>query len=163
MRTPLPGNPNHNAEHTRQRVTNAEDAARLVDAALDALDTLEPLVEEETRLLKAGKVRDALAMALTKHGAAQDYTRCLEMLKGNAIAIGRFQPERLDELKERHAAFSAAMALNLAVVSTARTVSEGLLRDLADAMGRNASPKTYARGAITRKAGTMPLALSRMS
>lgn len=163
MRTPPQGSPAHNSEQSRPRVTNAEDAAKLVDAALAALDALEPLVMEETRLFKAGKVREALGMAMTKNTAAQYYTRCLEVLKGNAIAIGRFQPERLDELKERHGGFSAAMALNLAVVSTARTVSEGLLRDLADAMGRNASPKTYSNGTITRKAGTMPLALSRMS
>lgn len=147
----------------RPRITNAEDAAKLVDTALDALDALAPLIEEETKLFKAGKVRDALGTAMQKNSAAQNYTLCLEILKSNAIAIGRFQPDRLGELRMKHEAFSDMMALNLAVVSTARTVSEGLLRDLANAMGRNASPKTYSNGHVTRKAGTMPLALSRMS
>lgn len=145
----------------RLKVTRAEDAEQLVASALDALDQLEPLIDDETRLFKAGKAREALALAVEKNRAAQAYTLCLETLKHNAIAIGRFQPPNLEELRSRHEGFSSKMALNMAVVATARTVSEGLLRDLADAVGQNASPKTYVRGGITRKAGTAPLSISK--
>jgi hypothetical protein len=146
---------------TRLKVSNPEEAEALVASALAALDRLEPLIAEETRLFKIGKVRDALQMALDKNEAAQGYTRCLEALKTNAIAIGRFQPGQLGELRDRHEVFSSSMALNMAVVATARTVSEGLLRDLADTVGGNSTPKTYFRGGVMRKAGTTPLAISR--
>lgn len=145
----------------RLKVTRAEEAEQLVSSALEALDRLEPLIEEETRLFKAGKAREALNLAVEKNEAAQIYTLCLETLKNNAIAIGRFQPANLEALRSRHEGFSAKMALNMAVVATARTVSEGLLRDLADAVGKNGSPKTYVRNGVTRKAGTAPLAVSR--
>lgn len=147
----------------RLRVSNPEEAQALVTSAVEALDALEPLIDEETRLFRAGKAREALSLALQKNEAAQIYTRCLEALKNNAIAIGRFQPDELDLLRSRHEAFSSKMALNMAVVATARTVSEGLLRDLADSIGQNASPKTYARGGVTRKPGTAPLSLSKVS
>lgn len=147
----------------RLRVSNLEDAQTLVASALDALNRLEPLIDEETRLFKGGKVRDALRMAVEKNQEAQAYTRCLEALKTNAIAIGRFQPDDLDLLRDRHEVFSAKMALNMAVVATARTVSEGLLRELADAVGQNAGPKTYIRGGMSRKPGTAPLSLSKVS
>lgn len=147
----------------RLRVSNLEDALTLVASAIHALDRLEPLIDEETRLFKLGKVRDALTMAVEKNEAAQTYTRCLEALKSNAIAIGRFQPDDLDLLRDRHEAFSTKMALNMAVVATARTVSEGLLRELADAVGQNSGPKTYVRGGISRKPGTAPLSLSKVS
>jgi hypothetical protein len=156
-----PSSPAPERSDARLRVSTPEEAHRLVSSALEALDTLEPLIEEETLRFKAGRVREALSMALDKNEAAARYTRCLEALKGNAIAIGRFQPEGLDALRERHDAFSRKMALNMAVVATARTVSEGLLRELADSVGQNASPKTYARGGISRKPGTAPLSLSR--
>ena len=156
----LQGKPVERAD-TRLKITRAEDAEQLVASALEALDRLEPLIEEETRLFKSGKAREALSLAVEKNQAAQIYTRCLESLKHNAIAIGRFQPANLDPLRARHEAFSAKMALNMAVVATARTVSEGLLRDLADAVGENGSPKTYVRGGVTRKAGTAPLSISR--
>jgi hypothetical protein len=146
---------------TRLKVTRPDEAETLVAAALEALDHLEPLIEEETAFFKAGKVREALHLALAKNEAAQAYTRCLETLKSNAIAIGRFQPSGLDDLRARHEAFSAKMALNMAVVATARTVSEGLLRDLADAVGKNGAPRTYHRGGVSKKAGTAPLALSK--
>ncbi|MCA0406087.1 MAG: hypothetical protein LCH39_08060 [Proteobacteria bacterium] len=146
----------------RLRVTNPEEAQRLVLSALEALDGLEPLIEEETDHFKAGRVREALGMALDKNAAASRYTLCLEALKGNAIAIGRFQPPELETLRARHDAFQRKMALNMAVVATARTVSEGLMRELADSLGQNASPKVYApRAGVTRKPGTTPLAVSR--
>lgn len=147
----------------RVRISSPEEATTLVISALDALDKLEPLIVEETRLFKIGKVREALDLAMEKNAAAQIYTRCLEILKNNAIAIGRFQPENLDRLRSRHEEFSARMALNMAVVATARTVSEGLLRDLADTIGQNASPMTYVRGGVNRKPGTAPLSLSKVS
>jgi hypothetical protein len=155
----------HIAEHAdaRPRVSKPEEAQALIHSAIDALDRLEPLIEEETRLFKAGKVREALGMAVEKNEAAQLYTRCLESLKTNAIAIGRFQPDTLDSLRGRHEEFSSKMALNMAVVATARTVSEGLLRNLADAVGQNAAPKTYIRGKLAGKPGTAPLAISKVS
>jgi hypothetical protein len=143
------------------RVASPEDAEALVDFALATLDALEPLIAEETRLFKAGKIRAGLALALTKAQSVQRYTLALEGLKRNAVAIGRFRPERLDELRARHEAFGEAMALNTLVIATARTVSESLLRELADGLGRNASVTTYGNAAIRRKPGTVPLAVSR--
>lgn len=146
----------------RPKVTRPEEAETLVASALSALDALEPLIEQETELFRKGRVRDALSLAMAKNEAAQGYTRCLEVLKSNAIAIGRFQPPNLGSLRSRHEAFARLMSLNMAIVSTARTVSEGLMRDLADTLGQNASPKTYSRGGGThRKAGTAPLAISK--
>jgi len=158
-----PAKPEPNRTDPRPKITNAQEAETLVQSALAALDTLEPMIEEETRLFRNGKLRDALALALEKNEAAQHYTRCLEMMKTNAIALGRFQPEALELLRQRHEVFTRLMSLNMAVVATARTVSEGLMRELADTMGQNASPKTYIRGAIIRKPGTAPLSLSKMS
>lgn len=146
----------------RPKVTRAEEAETLVASALSSLDALEPLIQQETELFRKGRVREALALAMQKNEAAQSYTRCLEVLKSNAIAIGRFQPGNLPALRERHEAFARLMSLNMAIVSTARTVSEGLMRDLADTIGQNASPKTYLPGGgLHRKAGTAPLALSK--
>lgn len=149
------------ATQERPRVLSAENAEELVSATLAALDRLEPLIREETELFRIGKVREALALAMDKNDAAQAYTLCLEYLKSNAIAIGRFQPQGLPDLKTRHEAFAELMRLNMAVVATARTVSEGLMRDLADAIGKNNTPTVYARGTIVRKPGTAPLSVSK--
>ncbi|MCA4908917.1 MAG: hypothetical protein ING72_01100, partial [Methylobacterium sp.] len=119
----------------RPKVTRPDEAESLISSALAALDILEPLIEEETDLFRKGRLREALSLAMAKNEAAQNYTRCLETMKANTIAIGRFQPPNLERLKARHEAFARLMSLNMAVVATARTVSEGLMRDLADTLG----------------------------
>lgn len=157
-----PGAPAPERPDPRPKVTRPEDAETLVASALSALDKLEPIIERETELFRKGQVREALSLAMDKNAAAQVYTRCLETLKSNAIAIGRFQPSGLPDLRSRHEGFARLMSVNMAVVATARTVSEGLMRDLADTLGQNASPKTYLRGgSVQRRAGTAPLALSK--
>ncbi len=157
-----PNTPAPEGSDLRPRVTNAEEARRLILSALEALDALEPLIEAETALFRAGRIREALDMALDKNAAAARYTLCLESLKSNAIAIGRFQPPGLELLRKRHDSFHGKMALNMATVATARTVSEGLIRELADRLGQNATPKVYGpRSGVSRKPGTKPLAVSR--
>ncbi len=143
------------------KITRAEDAEQLVTSALEALDRLEPLIEEETRLFKSGKAREALNLAVEKNQAAQIYNPLPRVAEAQRHCDRTVPTGQSRTTPARHEAFSAKMALNMAVVATARTVSEGLLRDLADAVGKNGSPKTYVRGGVTRKAGTAPLSISR--
>ncbi len=148
----------------RARITTAADAQTLVTAALDALDTLEPIVETETRILKAGQIREALTLTEAKTKAAADYLELIETLKGNAIALGRFRPPGLDLLKRRHQGFADSLALNAAVLSTARTVSESLIRELSSEIAGSINPQGYgARGHATSAytARTQPLAISK--
>ena len=73
--------------------------------------------------------------------------RLIDTLKTNAIAMGRFRPSGLELLKQRHRAFSDMLALNAAVLTTARTVSESIIRELSSEIGGRTSPQGYgARG-----------------
>ncbi len=149
---------------TRPRVANADEAQRLVNAALDALDLLEPVIAEETALMRDGKLQPALALFSGKSQAAQRYQRALEDLKANAIALGRFAPPALALLKKRHESFSDLMSLNMAVLGTAKTVSESIIRELATDVGQARSPQGYgARGQPTSgyKTPVAPLAVSK--
>ncbi len=136
---------------TRPRVANTTEAEALVGAALDALDTLEPVIAEETALMRDGKLNAALDLSDRKSLAAQRYQRSLEDLKANAIALGRFTPPGLALLRKRHEAFSELMSLNMAVLGTAKTVSESIVRELATDVGQARSPQGY--GAYGQPAG----------
>jgi hypothetical protein len=150
----------------RQRVITAVEAEALVLAALDALEALEPLIGEETALLRDGRVRNALDLSDVKAEAAGRYQRCLEDLKANAIALGRFAPPSLPLLRRRHETFAELMELNMAVLGTTRTVSESLMRELAATVGHGHQPQGY--GAYGQAMGTYrpqatPLAVSKDS
>jgi hypothetical protein len=148
----------------RPRAATAMDADALVIAALDALDALQPLIADETALLRDGKVAAALDLAERKSAEALRYQRALQDIKANAIALGRHAPASLALLRQRHEQFSGLMALNMAVLSTARTVSESLVRELAVDVGQARSPQGY--GAYGQRVGgygapPAPLAVSK--
>jgi hypothetical protein len=135
----------------RPRVTTPVEAEAVVSAAIDALDLLEPVIAQETALLRDGRMKDALDLSDRKAPAAQQYQRALEDLKSNAIALGRFAPPSLPLLKKRHESFSELMSLNMAVLGTAKTVSESIIREMATEMGQARSPQGY--GAYGQPAG----------
>jgi hypothetical protein len=127
----------------RPRVASATEAEALVNAAILALDALEPVIAEETALLRDGKIKSALDLSDRKGPTAQVYQRALEDLKANAIALGRFAPPALAQLRQRHESFSELMSLNMAVLGTAKTVSESIIRELANDVGQARSPQGY--------------------
>ena len=148
----------------RPRAATPEEADALIGAALDCLETLEPLIAEETALLRDGRIEQALALIDEKAPAARRYQRALEDLKANAVAIGRFAPPSLPLLRRRHALFAELMNLNMAVLGTAKTVSESILREVASDVAQAAIPQGY--GAHGRPPGgyrtpVAPLAVSK--
>ncbi|MGL5114066.1 MAG: hypothetical protein ACRC7G_09505 [Beijerinckiaceae bacterium] len=154
----------HARNDPRPRAATAMDADALVLAALDALEALQPLIAGETALLRDGKVSAALDLADRKSAEALRYQRALEDIKANAIALGRHAPASLALLRQRHETFAELLALNMAVLSTARTVSESLVRELATDVGQAKSPQGY--GAYGQRVGgyrtaPAPLAVSK--
>jgi hypothetical protein len=150
----------------RASVTGPDDAESLVQAALRMLAALAPVIAEETQLLRDGRVKAALELTEIKNTAALAYQRALEDLKANAIAIGRYTPPSLPDLRAQHEAFAQDMALNMAVLGTAKTVSESLMRELAADVAQSHSPQGY--GAYGQSAGgyrtpAAPMAVSKIT
>jgi hypothetical protein len=128
----------------RLKVQSREDAQRLVGDVTATMAALETVLEAETTHLRAGRLRDGLAGADRKGELAGAYMRGLEACKANAIALARFAPDEVDTLKAAHTGFQRVVERNQVVLATARAVSEGLVRSLADEMGRAARPEIYA-------------------
>ncbi len=127
----------------RVRVQNREDAERLVGNVTTVMAALESLLDVETRHLQAGRLREGLAEEQRKSQLAGEYLRGLEACKSNAVALARFAADRIEVLKDAHAGFRRAVERNQVVIATARAVSEGLVRGLADDMTRSANPQVY--------------------
>ncbi len=154
------------SEAEKYRVTNASEAHALVEGALAALDMLEPLIAEETSLLREGLTRQALSLSVRKAEAAGVYTRALEALKGNAIALGRFAPDELALLRRRHDNFSELLTYNMVILTTARSVSEGIMREISAQAEPLTNPSGYGpngrspKSEYTRPTGA-PIAVSK--
>lgn len=115
----------------RPRVADALSARALIEAVLEALGSLSHLVGEETELVRAGRLPEAMTREPRKTELAGIYMRGVEQVKLNAVALARFVPEHVKRLKEAHLAFQNLIETNQIVLATARAVSESVIRDLA--------------------------------
>jgi hypothetical protein len=132
------------ADAARRPVATREDAEILLAALTAALAELEGVLERETALIAAGRIREGLAEEARKSELSSAYMLQLQRAKANVVVLARLAPEPLRSFRERQAAFERVMNRNQIVIATARAVSEGLIRGLAEAMQRETRPNVYA-------------------
>ncbi|WP_420101568.1 hypothetical protein [Bosea sp. (in: a-proteobacteria)] len=115
----------------RPRVSGPAEARALIEAVLEALGALSHLVGEETELVRAGRLPEAMTREARKTELAGIYMRGVEQVKLNAVALARFAPDLVRRLKDAHLSFQLLIETNQLVLATARAVSESIIRDLA--------------------------------
>ena len=148
----------------RTQITTNHDAEALLTRIGDSMVALVKIFEEETSLVKAGRLSEASGLAEEKAALASQYLREIEILKANAPFLGRAVPTLIDELRKAHAAFREILSLNLRVVATAQSVAEGIMRGAASQAAARVAPKGYsADGRMSGKAPVRPVMLSRSS
>jgi hypothetical protein len=119
------------------------------------VDRLIEVLGEETRLIRTARLAAASALTDTKSQISERYIKAHATLKRAGQELSRLAPDELSHLRERHQELEAAISLNLAVLSTARTVSETLIRDVAQAAAnRQGRQETY--GADAKQATSAP-------
>ena len=148
------------------RIIDRASADAFVAGLLATMRDLDAVLARESEGVRAGRLREALGQSARKSELAAAYLNGLEAAKANAIALARFAPSGIGALKAAHRQFSAAVEANQRVLATARMVSEGLIRTLADEIGQARTPKVYGRRSAPpspygRGAAAGPLVLSR--
>ena len=125
------------------QVTSAEIANKLVTALLCAMDDLLKLLERETALVRAGKLKSAGELAAEKDDKAAYYTRLMLVARDEIRALAVYDPDGVEALKRRHELFRAEVQINLAVLATAREVAEELMRSVAVEVGQSTGAPVY--------------------
>jgi hypothetical protein len=142
----------------RPVIRSDAEAVMLTNAALDALEALEPVIERESALLAEGDANAAIALGKEKEGLARAYIQAIEAVKSNAIALRRLRPDAIDLLKERHDSFAGILAHNLQVLTTARSVSESIIREVSVDVARASKLPSYGPGSTQKRGGMRPVA-----
>ena len=127
----------------QSQVATRQEAELLLAALTSALDELEGVLESETALIGAGRLRDGLAEEGRKSELTAAYVLLLQRAKANVVVLARLVPEALGAFRSRQSAFERGMGRNPTVIATARAVSEGLIRGLSEAVQREARPNAY--------------------
>ena len=119
-------------------------AGGLLCARLAAtMDSLIETIERETALVRKGRLSDATAIQVEKARLAKQYVEEMDTVKVNSAALGRLVPEQIEKLRRKHGEFQSLLQINLAVLATAREVSEDIIRSVAQRVGAHERARTY--------------------
>jgi hypothetical protein len=146
-------------------VDTGAEADLLISHLLDVMDALLDMVEEETRLVRAGKLDQVATLEQSKAELSRLYLADMQRIKANQPNIATLAPARLEDLRKRHDEFRAVLQINLTVLATAHAVSESIMRGVSEELARKAQPQAYgASGHVMAppKGGTQPLTVSRV-
>jgi hypothetical protein len=139
-------------------------ARKLASDLLEVMNALLGLIESETELVRAGKLREAMAFGPKKTELSRRYVGALGHLKASQKYLSQATPELLTTLHRHHDVFRAMLQVNLTVLATAHAVSENIVRGVNAEMQRRNIPNTYTaagRRAAPGPRHITPLAVSR--
>jgi hypothetical protein len=140
------------------------DARKLAEGLMEVMSALLGVIERETELVRAGKVREAMALEGKKTELSRRYVGTIAHLKNSQSYLARATPELLTALHRHHDTFRAMLQVNLTVLATAHAVSEGIVRGVNAELQRRNVPNTYTAAgqrAAPSPRNISPLAVSR--
>ena len=140
------------------------EVRRLAEELMDVMSALLGVIERETELVRAGKLREAMASEPKKTDLSRRYVGAVTHLKASQKYLFQVAPELLSTLHRHHDVFRAMLQINLTVLATAHAVSEGIVRGVNTEMQRRNIPNTYTaagRRATPGPCNIRPLAVSR--
>jgi hypothetical protein len=140
------------------------DARKLAEGLMDVMSTLLGVIERETELVRAGKLREAMALEPKKTELSRRYVNAIGLLKASQRYLSQTAPELLNTLHRHHDTFRAMLQINLTVLATAHAVSESIVRGVNAEMQQRNIPNTYTaagRRATPGPRHMTPLAISR--
>ena len=141
------------------------EAQQVIGHLNDVMQALIGVVEEETKLVRAGKLADAMRLGGEKTNLARLYLGDTSRLQVSLDFLAKSAPGVLGMLRERHNTFRSMLQVNLTVLATAHAVAEGIIRGVSNEITRQATPSTYgASGRQTQPSprNARPLAVSRV-
>jgi len=146
------------------QASSASDARKLAEDLMDVMSALLGVIERETELVRAGKLREAMKLEEQKSELSRRYVSAVGNLKSAQKYLSQAAPELLTTLHRHHDAFRAMLQINLTVLATAHAVSEGIVRGATTEIQRRNIPNTYTaagRRATPGPRHMTPLAVSR--
>ena len=140
------------------------EARKLADKLMEAMSALLAVIERETELVRAGKLREAMTFEPRKAELSKNYVNAVGQLKASQKQLAQAAPELLKTLHRHHDVFRSMLQINLTVLATAHAVSESIVRGVNAEIQRRNIPNTYGASgrhvAPTARHNT-PLAVSR--
>jgi hypothetical protein len=139
-------------------------AQTLAAEIVGLMDSLEPVLEQETTLARTGRLANATGLQTRKAELAAGYITATQRLKAMAPRLSTPARAALAPMGKRHERLRTILQMNMTVVATAHAVAQDLIRGAAAEVLRRDAPQTYgssgrANEPPARKAG--PVVINR--
>lgn len=108
-----------------------------------ALRALVDIMNEETTLLRRGKISEASELAAQKADLAQKYVGLARAIQSNAAELKVKVPHLLQKLQQGQIALATQMAENMRVLATAKALSEDIVNSVAKQLGQQNQTSAY--------------------
>jgi len=145
-------------------ITTTAEAEQAIVTVAGLIEKLSNLIEQETKLVRAGQLRSATGLGVEKAQLAGELYSCGERLKASAKFLGKAAPAQCALLSRVQEAFRAVLQRNLIVLATTHAVSEGIMRKLSGDLAKKSAPQIYGasgRATVPSSKYGQPLAISR--
>lgn len=150
---------------TSQAPAGKSEVIAMIAHLSGVMDELLAVIEQETALVRAGKLSDAAQLSQRKTDLAAAYMSDAMRLKASPGMTAHLARHEIDDLRQRHDLFHALLQINLTVLATAHAVSEGIMRGVHEEVTRKSVPQTYGasgRAAAPPRSASQPLTVSRV-
>jgi hypothetical protein len=146
-------------------VENPTEGEALIQHLFEVMAALLGTVEQETALVRAGKLIEAAKLEPIKTELSNMYVADTARIKANQKYLEQVAPALANELRASHDQFRAVLQINLTVLATAHAVSESIMRGVSSELARKATPQGYGasgRSAAPPPSSQQPLTVSRV-
>jgi len=152
------------ASASPQTISNSADAAAAVAHLNEVMDALLMVVDQETTLVRDGRLNAVVQLEEAKTNLAKHYIADVARLRASAPYLEAKEPKLLNALRERHTNFHAQLQLNLTVLATAHAVAEGIVRGISAELTQKSRPQVYGatgRHVAARPNQSLPISVAR--
>jgi len=108
-----------------------------------SLRALVDVMNNETTLLRAGKLLAASELAAEKAELAQKYVGLARAIQSNVTEIKEKAPHLLQKLQQGQTSLATQMAENLRVLATAKSLTEDIVSSVASQLGQSNQTAAY--------------------
>lgn len=126
-----------------RQIADAAEAHAVIGHLGGVMDALSDMLDQETALVRAGKLTEVARIEPAKTDLARQYVADTLRLKDAPANLRDAVATLLRPLRPRHERFQALVQTNMTVLATAHAVSESVIRGVAQEINRKAAPQTY--------------------
>ena len=127
------------ANRHARAVTTTYEAQHLIVHLIEVMDALLGTVEQETKLVRAGHMKEAAQIGSAKSDLARLYVADSARIKASRAYLSEKLPDVLEALRQRHDLFQALIQINLAVLAAVHA-APGVAAPAAPTAGKPHAP-----------------------